>query len=40
MELKLEFKEDIISMSKEFDEMEGCVTCEVSIHKDKLPEME
>ena len=31
-ELKEEFKEDIISMSKEFDEKEGFVTCEVSAH--------
>ena len=29
-------KEDIIAMSKEFDEKDGCVTCELSIHKDSI----
>ena len=35
--MKTEFKEVIISMSEEFDEKEGYVTCEVSIHRDTIP---
>ena len=31
-------KEDIIAMSKEFDEKDGCVSCELSIHKDSIDE--
>ena len=27
-------------MSKEFDEREGFVTCEIAIHKDNIPEFE
>ena len=37
--MREEFKKDIIAMSKEFDEHEGFITCEVSIHIDKLPQM-
>ena len=33
-----EFKNDILDMSKEFDEKEGYVTCEVSIHKNLISE--
>ena len=32
-------KDTIIELSKEFDEKEGYVTCEISIHKDKINEM-
>lgn len=35
-----EFKNIIIEMSKEFDEKEGFVTCEFSIHKELIPNME
>jgi len=33
-------KETVIGMSKEFDEKDGCVTCEIAIHKDKINELE
>lgn len=35
-----EFKQGIISMSKEFDQKGGFVTCEVSIKEDLIPEFE
>lgn len=35
-----DFKETLIAMSKEFDDKDGYVTCEVSIHKDKIDEVE
>jgi hypothetical protein len=38
--LREDFKEAVIAMSKEFDEKEGFVTCEVSAHKDSLSELE
>lgn len=38
--LKEEIKEVIIAMSNEFDDKDGLVTCEISIHLDVLPEME
>jgi len=31
-------KEDIIAMSKEFDEKDGCVTCEISIQYQEIDE--
>jgi hypothetical protein len=31
-------KEMIVEMSKEFDEKDGFVTCEFSIHKNDIPE--
>ena len=34
--MKPEFVECIVEMSEEFDEKEGFVTCEVSIHKDEI----
>jgi len=33
-------KEDIIAMSKEFDDKDGYVTCEIGIHEDKISELE
>jgi len=38
--LTSDFKKDVLDMSKEFDEKEGFVTCEVSAHKDDLCELE
>lgn len=35
-----DFKETVIDMSREFDENEGYVTCEVSILKETIPEMD
>lgn len=32
------FKDLLLAMSKEFDEKDGCVTCEVAVHKDKIEE--
>ena len=38
--MEKETKEIILSMGKEFDELEGYVTCEISIHKDSIVDME
>jgi len=38
--LREDFKDAVVEMSKEFDEKEGWVTCEVSAHKDSLLELE
>ena len=38
--MKTETKDIILAMSKEFDEKEGYITCEISIHKDKIPQLE
>ena len=38
--MKKETEDNIIAMSKEFDEKKGYVTCEFSIHKDTIVEME
>lgn len=35
-----DFINDIIEISKEFDEKEGYITCEVTIHKDEIEEFE
>ena len=37
--MKAETEQIIIDMSKEFDDLEGYVTCEISIHRDTIPEM-
>jgi hypothetical protein len=34
-----ETEEMIVAMSKEFDEKDGFVTCEFSIHKNDIPEL-
>lgn len=38
--MKKKFKEVIIEASKEFDEKKGHVTCEFSINRNKIPELE
>ncbi len=38
--MKNNIKNIIIEMSKEFDDCEGDVTCEISIHKNQISEME
>ena len=38
--LKEEIKKDVLDMSKEFDEKEGFITCETSVHKDDISELE
>lgn len=37
--LREEIKEIILEMSKEFDDKDAMVTCEISIHKDVIDEM-
>lgn len=38
--MREEIKEVVIEMSNEFDEKDGCVTCEISIQKDKINVLE
>ncbi len=38
--MKKEREDQIIAMSKEFDEKNGFVTCEISIHKRDVDELE
>ena len=38
--LKTEIKEDVLDLSKCFDGKEGFVTCETSVHKDDISELE
>lgn len=35
-----DFKGTLIALSKEFDEKDGMVTCEVAIHRNSIDEME